>query len=431
MSRKRKGTSAVVWQETKRRYLIQPWIEHPSGCICSWCAARRKPEEWDRVLRVRINRVSKFPLDFMRSVTYAEDVKREEERLLVRAVAEASKRRDALANAVSFETVCDLYRDHQKETGKRFDRDQYRIEVIEEFIGRSRDAQTIDLDALDAFVSHLRLKRGVGAATIERYLTTLIAILNYAKSKRKIAHHQLEGMKREKTKKRSRPKTFSRRQVAILFGPAMDRYEREQIEEHSRLAATSGKNEVRRGSVLPLRGICLVAYRTLMRPSNNLSLRWEQLHINRETRTGWFELAEHKNANKGIEVRAPLSPSLIAYLLTIRPSEKPTGYVHANQVTGKPYVNIRRQWDRLVEIANEMLHEDEQIAEQVFYNWRHTGATELAATGADPVMITRMMGDTSLATVMEHYFDSSLEHMQTIVERWDQPHTIEVSTAIN
>lgn len=35
-------------------------------------------------------------------------------------------------------------------------------------------------------------------------------------------------------------------------------------------------------------------------------------------------------------------------------------------------------------------------------------------------MITRMMGDVSLTTVMEHYFDSSLEHMQGIVERWDQ-----------
>jgi hypothetical protein len=27
-------------------------------------------------------------------------------------------------------------------------------------------------------------------------------------------------------------------------------------------------------------------------------------------------------------------------------------------------------------------------------------------------MIVRMMGDTSLKTVMDHYFDSSVEHMQ-------------------
>lgn len=35
-------------------------------------------------------------------------------------------------------------------------------------------------------------------------------------------------------------------------------------------------------------------------------------------------------------------------------------------------------------------------------------------------MIARMMGDVSLTTVMAHYFDSSLEHMQQIVDRWDE-----------
>jgi integrase len=366
----------------------------------------------------------------MRSVTFAEDVRREEERLLIAAVEDARKRRDAVATAVSLGIVCDMYREHQKEAGKRFDRDQYRIDVIEDFFGRARDVKTVDLEAADTLVSHLRLQRGVGSATIQRYLTTLIAMLNFAKSRRKIAHHELEGMKREKQKKRSRPKTFSRRQVAILLGPAMERYEREQIEEYDRLVATSGRNRVRQGSVLPLRGICLIAYRTLMRPDNNLSLRWEQLHIDRQARTGWYELPEHKNASKGVEVRAPIAPSLVAYLLTIMVSDKPSGYVHPNARTGEPYVNIRRQWDRLVEIANAMLPDDEQIKDQVFYNWRHTGASELAATGADPVMITRMMGDTSLATVMEHYFDSSLEHMQLIVARWDQPETVPL-TSIN
>jgi integrase len=61
-----------------------------------------------------------------------------------------------------------------------------------------------------------------------------------------------------------------------------------------------------------------------------------------------------------------------------------------------------------------------KLVNAIFYRWRHTGASELAATGADPVMITRMMGDVSLTTVMEHYFDSSLEHMQEFVENWDQ-----------
>jgi hypothetical protein len=33
----------------------------------------------------------------------------------------------------------------------------------------------------------------------------------------------------------------------------------------------------------------------------------------------------------------------------------------------------------------------------------------------------RLMGETQLATVMEHYFDSDFEHMQTEVEKWQLP----------
>src|SRR5438093_8554571 len=49
----------------------------------------------------------------------------------------------------------------------------------------------------------------------------------------------------------------------------------------------------------------------------------------------------------------------------------------------------------------------------------YTGASELAARGADPVMIVRMMGDSSLRTVMDHYFDSSVEQMQEVLARWE------------
>lgn len=53
--------------------------------------------------------------------------------------------------------------------------------------------------------------------------------------------------------------------------------------------------------------------------------------------------------------------------------------------------------------------------------WRHTGASNLAASSKDPVLVTRMMGDTQLQTVMKHYFDSDFEHMQAEVARWEIP----------
>ncbi|HEV7768735.1 MAG TPA: hypothetical protein VGQ76_27330 [Thermoanaerobaculia bacterium] len=42
-------------------------------------------------------------------------------------------------------------------------------------------------------------------------------------------------------------------------------------------------------------------------------------------------------------------------------------------------------------------------------------------------MIVRMMGDTSLKTVMDHYFDSSVEHMQEVVAKWT-PSIVEMPT---
>jgi integrase len=105
------------------------------------------------------------------------------------------------------------------------------------------------------------------------------------------------------------------------------------------------------------------------------------------------------------------------------PSAKPKGLVHPNPETGAAYENIRKQWLQLVEIANEILGPDEQLtgARTHFYTWRHTGASNLAASSKDPVLVTRLMGDTQLQTVTNHYFDSDFEHMQAEVARWETP----------
>jgi len=76
-----------------------------------------------------------------------------------------------------------------------------------------------------------------------------------------------------------------------------------------------------------------------------------------------------------VNVDAPLKPELVRYLKSIMPSTEPTGLVHPNPETGRAYVNIRKQWQRLVEIANEILGPDEQLTgvREHFYTWRHSG----------------------------------------------------------
>jgi hypothetical protein len=69
---------------------------------------------------------------------------------------------------------------------------------------------------------------------------------------------------------------------------------------------------------------------------------------------GTFKLDQHKNVNKGIKARGPIACELLEYLLSIRPANA-SGPIHANPETGRPYVDIRKQWKRLLAIAAEML----------------------------------------------------------------------------
>src|SRR4051794_3221959 len=76
------------------------------------------------------------------------------------------------------------------------------------------------------------------------------------------------------------------------------------------------------------------------------------------TLTGWYKLDEHKNVNKGISAEGPLAKELVEYLLAIRPPNAGRTPVHFNPERGRPYVDIRKQWERLMEIASRMLGRD-------------------------------------------------------------------------
>lgn len=403
------------------RFDVSPPIVHPPYCVCAHCRhpKRAKERNWEEPVIVRARRVSKYPTNRPKTIAYALALKVDLEAQLRADVAAAKAREEAIANAISVARICAHYLQWQKAHGKDWQRDQYRIKEIETFLGADRDALTVDYDDYVQFRAHLAERR-CSKATIRRVVNTLIAIFNRAVKERLIKGHHLVGIERPKAVTTTKPVIFTKRQVAVLLGSAMARYEREQAAASQAFNADSGR---RRPSAAPMRGFCLIAYLTLMRPDTNFKLAWEQLVIKPGADRGRFSLDQHKNADKGVEVDAPLNPELVRYFRSIMPSNRPEGLVHPNPVTGLAYENIRKQWLRLVEIANGILGPDEQLTgvRTHFYTWRHTGASHLAASSKDPVLVTRMMGDTQLQTVMKHYFDSDYEHMQTEVERWQLP----------
>lgn len=409
MTRLERGRYAFQY---RGRWRVNPAVVHPAFCVCEVCRRRRRDDEWDREYVIRIDRVSPYQSG-PRAIAYAQELKNAEEARLRVETEKARAELRALATRRSFGEVMEAYRAYLREAGKRLDRDESRIATIEAYFHHWRDPESITKGELKAFQSWLAGERGAAPATVQRHVTVLVAALNHAVREELITKHQLLGMRRVPVRRTVRPKIFTRRHMEVLLGPAIERFEQWQRDQQQ---ASGGV------SVVPLRGLVLIAYRTLMRPANNFGLTWEQLRINARRDEGSFTLTEHKNSSRGVEVEGPLAPSLLQYLVGIMPSERPTGLVHPNPRTGSPFKNIRHAWRRLIDLANEVLGEDEQISPELdFYNLRHTGASELAASGADPVSIVRMMGDTSLATVMRHYFTSELRHMQRLVRVWEAP----------
>ena len=96
--------------------------------------------------------------------------------------------------------------------------------------------------------------------------------------------------------------TWTEHEFGVITGPALDEFEREQACWND---CVEGTGSLRAPSCLPLRGLILVAFYTLMRPKNNRALTWEEVPLDPVTRMGFFKFDQHKNVNKGIRAEAP------------------------------------------------------------------------------------------------------------------------------
>lgn len=414
----------------KGHFEIVPWINHPAFCVCDVCPKFREREAartgkpladvWGAPLPIRIRRVSPFPDNRKASAAAVLALKAEEEKRLLDALEQADAEKRARRNAVSFGMVADAYRAHLIAAKKEYNTSKSRIDNIEALIGRDRDVQAVDIAVYKELLAEVS---EMESETQRHYAAMLLAMLNFAKAERIITTHQLEGVRLPLVIRDDSPEPWSQYEVAVIMGPAMDEFECEQAAWNEKVAQDKANRGFRCPSAVPLRGLCLVAYLTLMRPKNNKALTWEEVRIDPHTRTGWFKLDQHKNVNKGIKARGKLADKLVDYLLSIRPANA-RGLIHPNPATGKPYVDIRKQWNRLIKIASRILGYELTGKKADFFNFRHSGASHMAMKGNKPkdlMSVVRMMGDTSLTTVNRHYFNIDDEMLAEIVEGWSVP----------
>jgi hypothetical protein len=368
---------------------LYPWIEHPAFCRCEICPPNRQREAnrsgklleevWAAPLRIRLRRDSPFPSNRKLSSAAALNLKAEEEKRLAEAVAKAEAEERARQNAVGFGVVADAYRAHLRKEGKDWKREESRIANIEAFISRERDTAAVDIVWYRRVLDEVEL---LAPETRRHYASTLLAMLNYARAERVISSHQLEGVRVPQVLREDEPDPWTQHEIGVILGPALDEYEREQAAWNEIVSRDKANRGLRSPSFVPLRGLCLVGYFTLMRPKNNKALTWEELTIDPVSRSGWFKLADHKNKRKGITARGALHPKLLDYLLSIRPANA-SGLVHPNPATGFAYVDIRKQWDHLIEIASRLLGYRLEGRKADFFNLRHSGASHIAASQRD------------------------------------------------
>jgi integrase len=411
---KKNDPEYVTTGKRGKGFALQIPVSHPPRCVCKTCLdpKRRPASTLDQPFIIRVQRQSSTPKSRNQSIGEAGALKKQLEAELAEAV-EASRKAQIAAHGPTLKAIAKTYAEHLQKEGKRYDRDRYVIDAIVEYFNPDRDPATISKADYLTWCGDLR-KNGLADATIHRRTTTLLAILNRARRWDVIPRHQLDGIEKPKPR-RGTPVVYTPQQLGALLGPAMDTYETEQRVAQATFLTGTGR---RPPSVVPLRGIVMIGLYTLLRPSNNLALTWGDITLDPAKDEGSFRVVKHKNEAKGIIAEGALHPDLVRYLRRIRP-QKAKGFIHPNPETKRPFVNIRTQWARLVGIANAMLPEDEQIvgrAEDI-YVLRATGASLLAAFGADPTLICQMMGDAQLETIRRHYFKSHIAHMQVAVNR--------------
>ena len=416
---------------------IEPPITHPAHCVCNDCPSHRQrlahkkglTIEEANALEITIRAKRRAPFQRNRSLSSeaARRVKQEEETRLLQLLANARHAEAAAIEAaaaelrvIRFGAVVDNYRRYMIDGDKDYDHAKSRIDAIENFFGRTRDTETLTYSMYEELLAEVCQMH---PETQRHYANTLLAMLNRAKAQRIIPSHHLEGVIVPTVVRDDEPTPWTRRELGIIMGPALRQYEREQADWNAKVAQEKKNRGLRSPSYIPLRGLCLIAYYTMIRPGCNRALCWHEVTLDPDTLTGWYKLDKHKNVNKGIKARGPLAKELVEYLLAIRPPNA-SGLIHPNPATGEAYSNIRKQWYRLMEIAGRMLGYELQARSADFFNFRHTGASDIARRGRTAthlLAVVKMMGDTSLATVNRHYFNIELEMMQELVLGWERP----------
>ncbi len=136
-----------------------------------------------------------------------------------------------------------------------------------------------------------------------------------------------------------------------------------------------------------LKSILLVALNTGMRKSEILNLTWDCVDFD----TNEITVLDTKNGKKNI---IPMSCKIKTLLSEKYKTESQNKYVFTNPITNDRYVDIKKAFKTVCELAN--------VEKLRFHDLRHTAATRMVACGVPLPAVKEILNHASINTTMRY-----------------------------
>ncbi len=168
----------------------------------------------------------------------------------------------------------------------------------------------------------------------------------------------------------------------------------------------------------PLKDLAILILDTGMRPEECLTRRWEHIHLEPANAASFGYVAITEGKTKNAKRNVPLTARSCQVLTTRKRFHEAAGWVFPGQRKGR-HLTIYGIDNIHAKIRGETVKEDGTPAfskEFVVYSLRHTFGTRLGESGADPYVIMRLMGHSSIV-ISQKYVHPTPEHVERAMAR--------------
>lgn len=261
----------------------------------------------------------------------------------------------------TFFQVCDKFEEYAKNNRKNYDKDKGMIKKLKNYYG---DKLLSDFNpfVVESYRSK-RKKEGMKPATINKEIGVLRRIFSIAMDNKWTDHNP-------SVQRFIKPLAVANSNKKILT----------KDEEQALLNACCGDSAY-------LKPIILCALHTGMRRSEILNLKWKNINLEKSLIT----ILVQKNRKKSF---IPISSTLKQELNNIWQNRK-NDYVFINPTTDKPYINIRKTYNKVLNAAN--------ITDFTFHCLRHTACTRMFELGISVDVVKEIMRHSDISITLEVY----------------------------